>query len=95
MGPEGNMGSSAPQPNPMMPANTDTGMYSPNRFPPQQPRSVHFAVLMIHRTVVPRYLVYLVKCNQKQYKFSLNTLLNNHQKINIMRKIFTPKFAKY
>uniref|UniRef100_A0A3Q3BE65 AT-rich interaction domain 1Aa n=1 Tax=Kryptolebias marmoratus TaxID=37003 RepID=A0A3Q3BE65_KRYMA len=38
MGPEGNMGSGAPQPNPMMPANTDTGMYSPNRFPPQQPR---------------------------------------------------------
>lgn len=40
MGPEGNMGSGAPQPNPMMPANADTGMYSPNRFPPQQPRSV-------------------------------------------------------
>uniref|UniRef100_A0A3P9NTL6 AT-rich interaction domain 1A n=1 Tax=Poecilia reticulata TaxID=8081 RepID=A0A3P9NTL6_POERE len=38
MGPEGNMGSGPPQPNPMMPANTDTGMYSPNRFPPQQPR---------------------------------------------------------
>uniref|UniRef100_A0A4W6CF44 AT-rich interaction domain 1A n=1 Tax=Lates calcarifer TaxID=8187 RepID=A0A4W6CF44_LATCA len=38
MGPEGNMGSGAPQPNPMMPANADTGMYSPNRFPPQQPR---------------------------------------------------------
>ncbi|KAM9724437.1 AT-rich interactive domain-containing protein 1A isoform 2-T2 [Menidia menidia] len=38
LGPEGNMGSAAPQPNPMMPANADTGMYSPNRFPPQQPR---------------------------------------------------------
>lgn len=38
MGPEGNMGAGAPQPNPMMPANTDTGMYSPNRFPPQQSR---------------------------------------------------------
>lgn len=38
MGPEGSMGSGPPQPNPMMPANTDTGMYSPNRFPPQQPR---------------------------------------------------------
>uniref|UniRef100_A0A3Q3IY69 ARID domain-containing protein n=1 Tax=Monopterus albus TaxID=43700 RepID=A0A3Q3IY69_MONAL len=38
MGPESNMGSGAPQPNPMMPANADTGMYSPNRFPPQQPR---------------------------------------------------------
>lgn len=38
MGPEGNMGSGGPQPNPMMPANADTGMYSPNRFPPQQPR---------------------------------------------------------
>uniref|UniRef100_A0A3Q3NGA4 AT-rich interaction domain 1Aa n=1 Tax=Mastacembelus armatus TaxID=205130 RepID=A0A3Q3NGA4_9TELE len=38
VGPEGNMGSGAPQPNPMMPANADTGMYSPNRFPPQQPR---------------------------------------------------------
>lgn len=40
MGPEGSMGSAAPQPNPMMPANTDTGMYSPNRFPPQQSRLV-------------------------------------------------------
>lgn len=40
LGPEGSMGSGAPQPNPMMPANADTGMYSPNRFPPQQPRSV-------------------------------------------------------
>ncbi|KAM9310317.1 AT-rich interactive domain-containing protein 1A isoform 2-T2 [Pholidichthys leucotaenia] len=38
MGPEGNMGSGVPQPNPMMPASADTGMYSPNRFPPQQPR---------------------------------------------------------
>lgn len=38
MGPEGNMGSGAPQPSSMMPANADTGMYSPNRFPPQQPR---------------------------------------------------------
>uniref|UniRef100_A0A8C5ETJ3 AT-rich interactive domain-containing protein 1A-like n=1 Tax=Gouania willdenowi TaxID=441366 RepID=A0A8C5ETJ3_GOUWI len=38
MGPEGTMGSGPPQPNPMMPANTDAGMYSPNRFPPQQPR---------------------------------------------------------
>ncbi|XP_015804544.3 AT-rich interactive domain-containing protein 1A isoform X1 [Nothobranchius furzeri] len=38
MGPEANMGSGAPQPNPMMPANADAGMYSPNRFPPQQPR---------------------------------------------------------
>uniref|UniRef100_A0A8D3DSL1 AT-rich interaction domain 1A n=1 Tax=Scophthalmus maximus TaxID=52904 RepID=A0A8D3DSL1_SCOMX len=38
LGPEGNMGSGAPQPNPMMPANADAGMYSPNRFPPQQPR---------------------------------------------------------
>nr|XP_057940346.1 AT-rich interactive domain-containing protein 1A isoform X3 [Doryrhamphus excisus] len=38
IGPEGNMGSGAPQPNSMMPANADTGMYSPNRFPPQQPR---------------------------------------------------------
>ncbi|CAB1333686.1 unnamed protein product [Coregonus sp. 'balchen'] len=35
MGPEGSMGSVAPQPN-LMPANTDTGMYSPNRYPPQQ-----------------------------------------------------------
>ncbi|XP_011483260.1 AT-rich interactive domain-containing protein 1A isoform X1 [Oryzias latipes] len=38
LGPEGNMGPGAPQPNPMMPANADTGMYSPNRFPAQQPR---------------------------------------------------------
>uniref|UniRef100_A0A8C6SUQ9 AT rich interactive domain 1Aa (SWI-like) n=1 Tax=Neogobius melanostomus TaxID=47308 RepID=A0A8C6SUQ9_9GOBI len=38
MGPEGNMGSGAPQPSSMMPANADAGMYSPNRFPPQQPR---------------------------------------------------------
>ena len=35
------MVSGAPPPNPMMPANADAGMYSPNRFPPQQPRSVH------------------------------------------------------
>uniref|UniRef100_A0A6Q2Z979 ARID domain-containing protein n=1 Tax=Esox lucius TaxID=8010 RepID=A0A6Q2Z979_ESOLU len=33
MGPEGSMGSGAPQPN-LMPS--DTGMYSPNRYPPQQ-----------------------------------------------------------
>ncbi|KAJ7985665.1 hypothetical protein DPEC_G00354420 [Dallia pectoralis] len=33
MGPESGMGSGAPQPN-LMPA--DTGMYSPNRYPPQQ-----------------------------------------------------------
>ncbi|KAJ3597420.1 hypothetical protein NHX12_000947 [Muraenolepis orangiensis] len=38
MGPEGSMGPSGPQPNPMMPANAEAGMYSPNRFPPQQPR---------------------------------------------------------
>ncbi|XP_068611439.1 AT-rich interactive domain-containing protein 1A [Brachionichthys hirsutus] len=38
IGPEGNMGSVAPQPNPMMSANADAGMYSPNRFPPQPPR---------------------------------------------------------
>uniref|UniRef100_A0A4W5KZL9 AT-rich interaction domain 1A n=1 Tax=Hucho hucho TaxID=62062 RepID=A0A4W5KZL9_9TELE len=35
MGPEGSMGSGAPQPN-LMPVNSDTGMYSPNRYPPQQ-----------------------------------------------------------
>uniref|UniRef100_A0A8C8CHE9 ARID domain-containing protein n=1 Tax=Oncorhynchus tshawytscha TaxID=74940 RepID=A0A8C8CHE9_ONCTS len=35
MGPEGSMGSGAPQPN-LMPANADTGMYSPNRYPSQQ-----------------------------------------------------------
>lgn len=49
MGPEGNMGSGAPQPNPMMPANADTGMYSPNRFPPQQPRSVHTTLAKLLR----------------------------------------------
>ncbi|XP_072316369.1 AT-rich interactive domain-containing protein 1A isoform X1 [Eucyclogobius newberryi] len=38
IGPEGNMASSASQPSSMMPANADAGMYSPNRFPPQQPR---------------------------------------------------------
>ncbi|XP_061772090.1 AT-rich interactive domain-containing protein 1A isoform X1 [Nerophis ophidion] len=38
MGPESNMGSGAPQPNSIIPANADAGMYSPNRFPPQQPR---------------------------------------------------------
>ncbi|KAM8870006.1 AT-rich interactive domain-containing protein 1A isoform 4-T4 [Spinachia spinachia] len=38
MGPEGNMGAGAPQPSAMIPANADPGMYSPNRFPPQQPR---------------------------------------------------------
>uniref|UniRef100_A0A8C4ZUT8 AT-rich interaction domain 1A n=1 Tax=Gadus morhua TaxID=8049 RepID=A0A8C4ZUT8_GADMO len=36
IGPEGSMGPSGPQPNPMMPANTEAGMYSPNRFPQQQ-----------------------------------------------------------
>lgn len=41
MGPEGNIGAGAPQPSAMIPANADPGMYSPNRFPPQQPRSVH------------------------------------------------------
>lgn len=54
MGPDGNMGSGAPQPNPMMPANADTGMYSPNRFPPQQPRSVHidnFKVSVIEKQI--------------------------------------------
>uniref|UniRef100_A0A672GK98 AT-rich interactive domain-containing protein 1A-like n=1 Tax=Salarias fasciatus TaxID=181472 RepID=A0A672GK98_SALFA len=38
MGPDGNMGPGAPQPN-MMPSGADTGMYSPSRPPPQQ-RSV-------------------------------------------------------
>uniref|UniRef100_A0AAR2JM44 ARID domain-containing protein n=1 Tax=Pygocentrus nattereri TaxID=42514 RepID=A0AAR2JM44_PYGNA len=37
MGPEGGMGPGVPQPS-MMPSNTDTGMYSPNRYPPQQQR---------------------------------------------------------
>lgn len=44
MGPESNMGSGAPQPSPMIPSNADTGMYSPNRFPPQQPRSVQMVL---------------------------------------------------
>ncbi|XP_058853531.1 AT-rich interactive domain-containing protein 1A-like isoform X2 [Acipenser ruthenus] len=35
MGPEGSMGPGAPQPN-LMPSNADSGMYSPNRYPPQQ-----------------------------------------------------------
>lgn len=38
MAPDGGMGPGAPQPN-MMPSGADTGMYSPNRPPPQQ-RSV-------------------------------------------------------
>ncbi|CAL9706007.1 unnamed protein product [Knipowitschia caucasica] len=38
MGTEGNMGPAAPASGSLMPANADTGMYSPNRFPPQQPR---------------------------------------------------------
>ncbi|KAG5842537.1 hypothetical protein ANANG_G00178670 [Anguilla anguilla] len=37
MGPDGTMGPGAPQPN-MMPSSADTGMYSPNRCPPQQQR---------------------------------------------------------
>lgn len=41
MGPENNMGPGVPQPN-MMPSNTDTGMYSPNRYPAQQQRSVAY-----------------------------------------------------
>ncbi|KAF7211575.1 AT-rich interactive domain-containing protein 1A [Nothobranchius furzeri] len=35
MGPDGNMGPGAPQPN-MMPSGADAGMYSPSRPPPQQ-----------------------------------------------------------
>ncbi|KAF6344029.1 AT-rich interaction domain 1A [Rhinolophus ferrumequinum] len=35
IGPEGNMGTGAPQPN-LMPSNPDSGMYSPSRYPPQQ-----------------------------------------------------------
>lgn len=35
LGPEGNMGTGAPQPN-LMPSNPDSGMYSPSRYPPQQ-----------------------------------------------------------
>ncbi|XP_020838864.1 LOW QUALITY PROTEIN: AT-rich interactive domain-containing protein 1A [Phascolarctos cinereus] len=35
LGPEGNMGPGAPQPN-LMPSNPDSGMYSPSRYPPQQ-----------------------------------------------------------
>ncbi|KAG9332257.1 hypothetical protein JZ751_015466 [Albula glossodonta] len=37
LGPEGGMGPAAPQPN-LMPSNADAGMYSPNRYPPQQQR---------------------------------------------------------
>ncbi|XP_039595181.1 AT-rich interactive domain-containing protein 1A isoform X1 [Polypterus senegalus] len=37
MGPEGSMGPGGPQPN-LMPSNADSGMYSPNRYPPQQQR---------------------------------------------------------
>jgi len=44
VGPEGSMGAGAPQPNPMIPANADAGIYSPNRFPTQQPRSVHISL---------------------------------------------------
>lgn len=47
MGPDGNMGPGAPQPN-MMPSGADTGMYSPSRPPPQQ-RSVAFS-LSAHRS---------------------------------------------
>uniref|UniRef100_A0A287DG18 ARID domain-containing protein n=1 Tax=Ictidomys tridecemlineatus TaxID=43179 RepID=A0A287DG18_ICTTR len=35
IGPEGNMGTGAPQPN-LMPSTPDSGMYSPSRYPPQQ-----------------------------------------------------------
>lgn len=44
MGPDGNMGPGAPQPN-MMPSGADTGMYSPSRPPPQQ-GSVPFSFYM-------------------------------------------------
>ncbi|TRY92006.1 hypothetical protein DNTS_034901 [Danionella cerebrum] len=37
MGPDGSMGAGVPQPN-MMPSNAESGMYSPNRYPPQQQR---------------------------------------------------------
>uniref|UniRef100_A0A672QV03 AT-rich interaction domain 1A n=1 Tax=Sinocyclocheilus grahami TaxID=75366 RepID=A0A672QV03_SINGR len=37
MGPDGSMGPGVPQPN-MMTSNAESGMYSPNRYPPQQQR---------------------------------------------------------
>ncbi|XP_052002924.1 AT-rich interactive domain-containing protein 1A-like isoform X1 [Xyrauchen texanus] len=37
IGPEGSMGPGVPQSN-MMPSNAESGMYSPNRYPPQQQR---------------------------------------------------------
>lgn len=40
IGPEGSMGPVVPQPN-ILPSNAESGMYSPNRYPPQQQRSVH------------------------------------------------------
>lgn len=43
MGTDGSMGPGVPQPN-IMPSNAESGMYSPNRYPPQQQRSVDYSI---------------------------------------------------
>lgn len=58
IGPEGSMGPGVPQPN-MMPSNAESGMYSPNRYPPQQQRSVHQFILMLYLVVYVLYLLVL------------------------------------
>ncbi|XP_055066514.2 AT-rich interactive domain-containing protein 1A isoform X1 [Misgurnus anguillicaudatus] len=42
IGPEASMGPGVPQPN-ILPANAESGMYSPNRYPPQQQRHEPYA----------------------------------------------------
>lgn len=56
MGPEGSMGPGVPQPN-MMPSN-ESGMYSPNRYPPQQQRSVHQFILVLYLIAYVLYWLY-------------------------------------
>lgn len=44
MGTDGSIGPGVPQPN-IMPSSAESGMYSPNRYPPQQQRLVDYSVL--------------------------------------------------
>jgi len=58
MGTDGSMGPGVPQPN-MMPSNAESGMYSPNRYPPQQQRSVDYSICFMEIVFVYRlYLLY-------------------------------------
>lgn len=55
MGTDGSMGPGVPQPN-IIPSSAEAGMYSPNRYPPQQQRLVDYSVFM---EIVFVFLLYL------------------------------------